>query len=59
MLNIICDHNLDLYSYLISRISLLIQKSGRKTETTLVIIGEQGTGKNKFFTDAISKLFGG
>jgi phage/plasmid-associated DNA primase len=23
-----------------------------------IIIGEQGTGKNKFFTDVISKLFG-
>jgi hypothetical protein len=24
----------------------------------LIVIGEQGTGKNKFFTDVISKLFG-
>jgi phage/plasmid-associated DNA primase len=27
-------------------------------ETALIIIGEQGTGKNKFFTNVISKSFG-
>jgi hypothetical protein len=27
-------------------------------ETAFIIIGEQGTSKNKFFTDLISKLFG-
>jgi phage/plasmid-associated DNA primase len=36
----------------------LIQKSEHQIETALVIIGEQGIGKNKFFTDVISKLFG-
>jgi hypothetical protein len=57
-LNIICDHDLDLSSYIINWISFLIQKPGRKTETSLVIISEQGTGKNKFFTDVIYNLFG-
>jgi phage/plasmid-associated DNA primase len=36
----------------------LLQNPGSKTETAFLIIGEQGTGKNKFFTDVISKLFG-
>jgi hypothetical protein len=39
-------------------IAFIIQKPGSKTETALVIIDEQGTGMNKFFTDVISKLFG-
>jgi hypothetical protein len=55
-LNIICDHNLDLYSDIINWISFLIQKPGSITETALIIIWEQGTGKNKFFTDIISML---
>jgi hypothetical protein len=55
---VICDKNNELYIYLISWISYLIQNPGSKAETELIIIGEQGTGKNKFFTDIISKLFG-
>jgi hypothetical protein len=57
ILDIVCDHHLDFYSYIINRISYLIQKFGNKTKATLVIIDEQDTGKNKFFTDVISKLF--
>jgi hypothetical protein len=38
-------------------ISFLIQKSGNKTETALVIIGEQDIGKNNFFHDIIFQLF--
>jgi putative DNA primase/helicase len=37
---------------------IILQNPGSKTETTFIIIGEQGTDKNKFFTDVISKLFG-
>jgi hypothetical protein len=55
---VICDKNNELYIYVISWISYLIQNPGSKTETELMIIGEQGTVKNKFFTDVISKLFG-
>jgi hypothetical protein len=58
ILKIICDHDLGLYTYILSWIAFLIQKPGSKTQTALVIIGEQRTGKNKFFTDLISKLFG-
>jgi putative DNA primase/helicase len=58
ILNIICDHDLDLYTYILNWIEFLIQKPGSKTETILVIIGEQGTGKNKFFSNVISKLVG-
>jgi phage/plasmid-associated DNA primase len=57
-LNVICDKNNNLFNYIISWISYIIQKPGKKTETELILIGEQGTGKNKFFTDVISKLFG-
>jgi hypothetical protein len=58
ILDIICNHELDLYTYILNWIAFLIQRPGSKTGTALVIIGEQGTGKNKFFTDVISKLFG-
>jgi hypothetical protein len=55
---VICDKNNELYIYVISLISYLIQNPGSKTETALIIIGKRGTGKNKFFTNVISKLFG-
>jgi hypothetical protein len=57
MLNFICDHGLDAYYYIINWISYLIQKYGSKTKRALVIDGIQGTSKNKFFADVISKLF--
>jgi hypothetical protein len=55
---IICNQNNELYEYFLNWISYLLQNPGSKTETAFIIIGEQGTGKNKFFTDVISKLFG-
>jgi uncharacterized membrane protein YczE len=58
ILNITYYHDFNLSSYIINWISCLIQKTGIKTETALFILGEQGTGKNKFLTDAISKQFG-
>jgi hypothetical protein len=58
VLNIISDSNNDLYNYIFNWISFLLQNPGSKTETAFIIIGEQGTGKNKFFTDVIAKLFG-
>jgi phage/plasmid-associated DNA primase len=56
--NIISDRNNDLYNYILNWIYYLLQNPGSKTETAFLIIGEQGTGKNKFFIDVISKLFG-
>jgi phage/plasmid-associated DNA primase len=56
--NIISDRNNDLYNYILNWISYLLQNHGSKTETEFIIIGEQDTDKNKFFTDVISKLFG-
>jgi hypothetical protein len=58
ILNIISDSNNDLYNYILNCISYLLQNPGSKTEIAFIIIGEQGTGKNKLFTDVISKLFG-
>jgi phage/plasmid-associated DNA primase len=56
--NIISDNNNDLYNYILNWISYLLQNPGYKTETAFIIIGGQGIGKNKCFTDVISKLFG-
>jgi phage/plasmid-associated DNA primase len=55
---IISDHNNELYNYILNWISYLLQNPGSKTEAAFLIIGEQSTGKNKFFTNVISKLFG-
>lgn len=55
---IICKKRKDVFNYVISWISYIIQNIGKKTKTALVITGMQGTGKNTF-TDTICKLFGG
>jgi hypothetical protein len=56
ILNIICNHNIYFYFYIINWISFLIGKLGSKIETPLVIIDEQATGNNKFFAVIISEL---
>jgi hypothetical protein len=56
--NIISNQNNELYNYILNWISFLLQNPGSKTETGFIIIGEQGIGKNLFFTDVISVLFG-
>jgi phage/plasmid-associated DNA primase len=56
--NIIYNSNNDLYEYILNWISYLLQNPGSKTETAFIIIGEQSTRNNTFFTDVISKLFG-
>jgi putative DNA primase/helicase len=57
MLNIKSDNNNESYEYIRNWISYLLQNPSSKTETAFIIIGEQGTGKTKFFTDVISNLF--
>jgi hypothetical protein len=56
--NLICDTNIEQCEYVINWISYLIQNIERKTETASIIIGEQGSMKNNFTIDVISKLFG-
>jgi hypothetical protein len=58
ILKIISESNNDLYNSILNWISYLLQNPSSKTETAFIIIEEQGTSKNKFFTDVISKLFG-
>ena len=55
--NIIADGNEELYNYILSWISFIVQNPGKKTETCLMILGEEGTGKT-MFTSVICKLFG-
>ena len=54
--DIICDGNDDLYNYLLNWYSSILQRPSFKTETALVVLGKQGSGKNKFFTDVLCKL---
>jgi putative DNA primase/helicase len=56
--NIICAGNIKVYNYLMQWISHIVQKPGLKTEKSPLIIGGQGSGKGKFFTEPIGKLFG-
>ena len=51
----IANGNEELYNYILNWISYILQNPGGKTETCLVITGEQGTGKNTF-TDVICNL---
>ena len=51
----IANENEELYNYILNWISYILQNPGGKTETCLVITGEQGTGKNTF-TDVICNL---
>ena len=46
-----------LYKYILSWIAFIIQNPGKKTETCLMILGDEGTGKT-MFTTVICKLFG-
>ena len=53
--NVIANGNEEVYKYIIVWIASILQQPSFKTETALVILGNQGTGKN-VFTKVISKL---
>ena len=53
---VIANGNEMVYKYILVWIASILQRPSFKTETALVILGHQGTGKNKFFTDVICKL---
>lgn len=55
--NIIANGDEVLYNYILSWIAFIVQNPGKKTETCLIILGEEGTGKT-MFTTVICKLFG-
>ena len=53
---VIANGNEEVYKYILVWIASILRRPAFKTETALVILGHQGTGKNKFFTDIICKL---
>ena len=53
---VIANNNEQVYKYILVWIASVLQKPSFKTETALVILGHQGTGKNTFFTNVICKL---
>ena len=55
--NIIATDNTELYSYILKWVSYIIQNPGKRTNSCLVLVGEQGTGKTTF-VNTICKLFG-
>ena len=55
--NVIANGNEELYRYILSWIAFIVQNPGKKTETCLMLLGEEGTGKT-MFTTVICKLFG-
>ena len=52
---VICDNDKELFNYVISWISSLLQNPGKKLEVALAIIGGQGCGKT-YFTNTICDL---
>lgn len=54
--DVIADGNEEIYKYILVWIASILQKPSFKTETAIVILGHQGTGKNSFFTNVICKL---
>lgn len=57
MKNIISNNSEEVYNYIFSWISFIIQNPGRKTKTCILINGGQGSGKSMFL-DIVSRLFG-
>lgn len=55
--NIIAAGNKELYTYILKWVSYIIQNPGKRTNSCLVLLGEQGTGKTTF-VNTICKLFG-
>jgi hypothetical protein len=55
ILEVIANHNEELYEYILNWYASILQKPDFKCGTALVIVGEQGTGKN-VFTDILCKL---
>ena len=53
--DVIANNNEEIYKYILIWIASVLQKPNFKTETALVILGNQGTGKN-IFTNVICKL---
>ena len=53
--DVIANGNDEVYKYILVWIASILQKPNFKTETALVILGNQGTGKN-VFTNVICKL---
>jgi len=56
---IICNNNLEVFEFILNWIAFIIQNPGEKCETALLLISDQGCGKNVFFTDIICKLVEG
>lgn len=56
VLEVICDNNQEIYKYVLIWIASILQKPNFKTEIAIVILGNQGVGKNTFFTNIICKL---
>ena len=52
---VIANENQEVYKYILVWIASILQKPNFKTEVALVILGNQGTGKN-IFTNVICKL---
>ena len=48
ILEVIADNNQQLFDYIINWYSLILQQPAGKTESAIVITGDQGTGKNVF-----------
>lgn len=54
--DVIANGDEKIYTYLLAWIAAVLQRPAFKTGVAIVILGEQGAGKNTFFTDVICRL---
>lgn len=56
--DVIANGDEKVYDYIMNWVSFIVQKPGVKTETGIILRGDQGTGKTTF-TDTLSEMFAG
>jgi hypothetical protein len=58
LLEIICNKDMIKYNYILNWVANIAQNAGKLNKTCLVIIGQQGSGKN-LFAEAVANTFKG
>jgi hypothetical protein len=58
LLHFLCESDPDLVRWVTSWLAYPLQHLGAKMQTALIVQGAQGTGKSKFFEQAMRKIYG-
>ncbi len=54
----LCDDNEEVMTWVISWLAYPLQYPGAKMRTSIIIHGDEGSGKNLFFEDCVQKIYG-